>query len=114
MYPHERSLVKTLEGKPFALVGVNSDGDTKKLKERMKEENITWPSFWDEDTSGPIASKWNVHGWPTIYILDAEGIIRYKSVGADEEAIDRTLKKLLADMGHPVEGDLKEKEERPK
>ena len=25
MYPHERSLVKRLEGKPFALIGVNSD-----------------------------------------------------------------------------------------
>ena len=25
MYPHERSLVKRLQGKPFALVGINSD-----------------------------------------------------------------------------------------
>jgi hypothetical protein len=73
----------------------------------MKEEKITWPSFADEDTSGPIATAWNVQGWPTIYILDAKGVIRYKSVGADEDAIDRTLKKLLAEMGHPVAGDLK-------
>ena len=27
MYPHERSLVKRLAGKPFAIVGVNSDDD---------------------------------------------------------------------------------------
>ena len=27
MYPHERSLVKTLADKPFALIGVNSDAD---------------------------------------------------------------------------------------
>ena len=33
MYPHERSLVKRLEGKPFALIGVNSDTDRKQLKE---------------------------------------------------------------------------------
>ena len=26
MYPHERSLVKKMEGKPFVLLGVNSDG----------------------------------------------------------------------------------------
>jgi len=25
MYPHERSLVQKMEGKPFALIGVNSD-----------------------------------------------------------------------------------------
>ena len=33
MYPHERSLVKRLANKPFALIGVNSDRDKKKLKE---------------------------------------------------------------------------------
>jgi len=36
MYPHERSLVKKLEGKPFALIGINSDTDRDKIKERIK------------------------------------------------------------------------------
>ena len=27
MFPHERSLVKRLENKPFALIGINSDKD---------------------------------------------------------------------------------------
>jgi Thioredoxin-like len=107
MYPHERSLVKKLADKPFALVGVNSDSDMKKLKERMKQEKITWPSFANGDTSGPISTQWRVRGWPTIYILDAKGVIRYQSLGADEDAIDAMLKKLLAELGRPVEGDLK-------
>src|SRR4051794_19760174 len=99
MYPHERSLVKRLKNRPFALVGINSDGDKVQLKKRMAEENITWPSWWDGgDTSGPIASGWNVHGWPTIYILDAKGVIRYKSVGADEQAIEKTIDELLKAM----------------
>ncbi len=106
MYPHERSLVKKLADKPFALVGVNSDPDLKKLKERTKQERITWPSFSDGSTSGPISSQWAVHGWPTIYILDAKGIIRYQSVGADERAIDETLKTLLAELGQPIAGEL--------
>src|SRR5438128_344563 len=103
MYPHERSLVKRLKDKPFALVGINSDQDKAKLKERMKQEEITWPSWWDGgDTSGPIATGWNVHGWPTIYIVDHKGTIRYKSVGADEKAIDRAIDKLLKEMeGQP-------------
>ena len=106
MYPHERSLVKKLAGKPFALVGVNSDSDLNALKERLKKENITWPSFADGDTGGPISSAWQVNGWPTIYILDAKGIIRYESVGADESAIDAKLKELLAEMGSPVDDDV--------
>ena len=47
MYPHERSLVKRLEGKSFALLGINSDSDKPKLKKAMEKENITWRSWWD-------------------------------------------------------------------
>ena len=67
MYAHERSLVKRLEDKPFALLGVNSDTDKDALKKAMEKEHITWRSFWNgpEGTGGPISTKWNVHGWPT-------------------------------------------------
>jgi hypothetical protein len=63
MYPHGRSLVKRLEGKPFALLGVNSDRDKQQLKEVLQKEEITWRSWWDGGRiGGPIASRWNV-GW---------------------------------------------------
>ncbi len=98
MYPHERSLVERLKGKPFAIVGVNSDTDKKKLKERMAKEKITWRSFWNgpDGTDGPISRQWNVQGWPTIYILDAKGVIRAKHLG-DEHAkeIDKLIDELL-------------------
>lgn len=97
MYPHERSLVARLAGKPFALVGVNSDKDMDKLKARMAEEKITWPSFRDGSTSGPIATKWNVSGWPTIYVIDQKGIIRVKNVR--EKELDEWVDKLLAEGG---------------
>jgi hypothetical protein len=94
MYPHERSLVKRLESKPFALLGINSDADREKLKEVLTKEEITWRSWWDGgSTSGPIASKWNVMFWPTIYVLDAKGVIRYRDVrGKDmDEAVEKLL-----------------------
>ena len=37
MYPHERSLVKRLSDKPFALRGVNSDRDREKIKQTIKD-----------------------------------------------------------------------------
>ena len=98
MYPHERSLVKRLADKPFALIGVNSDRDLGKLKERIKEESITWRSFWNgpEGTRGPIAAKWNVRGWPTIYVIDSKGVIRYKNVRG--ERMDAAIEELLAEI----------------
>ena len=101
MYPHERSLVKRLENEPFALIGVNSDKDLDRLKQRMEEEQITWRSFWNgpEGTRGPISKAWNVSGWPTIYVLDAEGVIRFKNVRG--EAMDEAVDELLAEMRAP-------------
>ena len=96
MYPHERSLVKRLEGKPFALLGVNSDPKDR-VRQAMKKENITWRSWWDGgNTEGPIAKAWNVSGWPTIYVLDAKGVIRYKNVR--EKEMDKAVDKLLAEL----------------
>ena len=99
MYPHERSLVKKMESKPFALVGVNSDPDREALKEVLNKEEITWRSFWNgkEGTGGPISTKWNVSGWPTLYVLDHKGIIRHKWLGSPgdkvmDEAIERLVK----------------------
>ena len=97
MYPHERSLVKRLEGKPFALLGINSDPKDR-LRQAMKKENITWRSWWDGgDTRGPIATAWNVKGWPTTYVLDANGVIRYRNVR--EEEMDKAVDALLKKMG---------------
>ena len=99
MYPHERSLVKRLANKPFALIGVNSDKDLAKLRPRLKEENISWRSFWNgpQGTSGPISAKWGVRGWPTIYILDHKGVIRFK--GPRGEKMDEAVDQLLEEMG---------------
>jgi len=97
MYPHERSLVKRLEGQPFVLLGVNSDRDREALKKVMKKQGITWRSFWNGgSTQGPISSAWNVRGWPTIYVLDHKGVIRYKNVRG--EGMDEAVDKLLAEM----------------
>jgi hypothetical protein len=104
MYPHERSLVQRLENKPFALIGINSDGDKEALREVLEKENITWRSFWDGGTtSGPIATAWNVRGWPTIYVLDAQGRIRYRGVRG--EAMDKAVDTLLAEVERDKAGD---------
>src|SRR5208282_244415 len=94
MYPHERSLVKKLEGKPFAILGINSDHARDELKKVLEKENITWRSWFDGgETSGPIATHWNIEGWPTLYLVDHKGVIRDKSVGSKE--MDKLIEKLV-------------------
>jgi hypothetical protein len=100
MYPHERSLVKQLAGKPFAIIGVNSDSDLEELKKTIEEENITWRSFQNAaGVDGSISDNWGIRGWPTIYILDEKGTIRFSGHGGD---IDKVITELLGEMGHEV------------
>jgi hypothetical protein len=102
MYPHERSLVEKFAGKPFAIIGVNSDKDLEKLKPRLAEEKITWRSFscGPEGTSGPIPTKWNVSGWPTLVVVDHEGVIRHRWLGnPGDEVIDEALTELVEKAG---------------
>lgn len=97
MYGHERSLVKELADEPFALVGVNSDDDLGTLRTVVKEKELTWPSFFDGgSTSGPIARAWGVEGWPTIYIIDASGLIRAKNLRGDD--LEAKVHELLAEI----------------
>jgi hypothetical protein len=98
MFPHERSLVNKMQSKPFALVGVNSDADRDALKDVLKKEHITWRSFWNgtQGTGGPISSKWNIQGWPTLYVLDHKGVIRHKWLGSPgEKVMDDAIEKLV-------------------
>ena len=98
MIPHERSLVNKLKDQPFALIGVNSDREKDYYYQQQKEMEVTWRSFWcgDKGTSGPIPSKWNVRGWPTIYILDHKGVIRFKNKRGEE--MEKAVEQLLEEM----------------
>ena len=101
MYPHERSLVKRLENKPFVLLAVNSDADRAGLKKVLAEEKITWRSWWDGgSTQGPLATKWNIQGWPTLYVLDHKGVIRHRWIGSPgDKTMDEAIDKLVEEAG---------------
>ncbi len=101
MFPHERSLVARLKDEPFALVGVNSDPNFEQLKKKeYKDEKITWRSFscGEKGTQGPIPNEWGVRGWPTIYLIDAQGKLRKKYVGSPgDEVLDKEIDALVAE-----------------
>jgi len=75
------------------------DREPKKLKEIMEKEKITWRSI----ASQAVTSRWNA-GTPTYYVIDPNGVIRYKWVGSPgEKAIEMALEKLI----HQAEKDTK-------
>ncbi|MGC4006569.1 MAG: TlpA disulfide reductase family protein [Pirellulales bacterium] len=83
MYPKERELVERFKDQPFAIVGVNCEANNR--AEKLSEARmVTWRN-WKDGQSGPIAEEWQVNSYPSVYILDAQGVIRYKgALGAAE------------------------------
>ena len=100
MIPHEKALVQRLQDEPFALFGINSD-DRDTYHAKRAEMGVTWPSVNNESVQPSISTSWGVLGWPTIYILDHKGVIRFKDLRGEEmdAAVDQLLAEMRADAG---------------
>jgi peroxiredoxin len=95
LFPEERALVAAMKDEPFVMLGVVSDEDPALIRERMTAGEVTWNAWFDGGTDGPIDKTWNIKGWPTVYVIDAKGIIRHKDVyGAKLETV---VKRLIAE-----------------
>ncbi len=94
MIPHEREMVGRLKDKPFALIGISADGDKKTLKEFLAKNEMPWTHWWN-GTQGGIIEDWNVSYFPTIYVIDADGVIRHKDLRGEE--LEKVVNDLLAE-----------------
>ena len=100
-YPYQRLMLEVHKGKPFAIVGVNSDSKLDVAQKSKKDNRLEYRSWWDgyvekKSTEGPIADAWNVTGWPTIYILDTKGVIRF--VNLRNEDVLKGVNQLLREL----------------
>ena len=109
MLPHEKELVERLKNEPFALIGINTDSDLDAFKERCKKEKVSWRNSWQGSTGGPLCRAWGVNSFPTIYVLDAKGVIRYQNVRGPtmDQAVDRLLAEMKAEKARDEKKDEK-------
>ncbi len=96
-WPAENRLVKSLAGRPFVLLGVSADGSKEGLAKVRAAEKLAWRSWWDGGgIGGPIATRWEVELWPTLYLIDHKGVLRNVFVGwPRDKSLDEALGKLV-------------------
>jgi len=99
--PHERDLVEKFNGRPFAIVGVNSDPNRDRARRAVAQERMTWRSFWNAADSH-ISKAWNVKGWPTAYLIDHRGVIRQRMFVQDDR-IEKAVAAAERDAAPTVE-----------
>ena len=101
-YPYQRAMLDIYDEEDVVILGVNSDAKLETIVEAKKEEELPYRTWWDGHSQpdadvvaaeGPIATEWGVRGWPTIYVIDGDGVIRYtgKRGGGLIAAVDELL-----------------------
>ena len=101
-YPYQRAMLDIYDEEDVALLGVNSDAVLDTIVNAKVAERLDYRTWWDGHSQpdadivaaeGPIATQWNVIGWPTIYVIDHDGIIRHtdKRGGDLIAAVDNLL-----------------------
>jgi hypothetical protein len=73
---------------PFVILSVDSGASADESRAALKREGLTYRAWWDgggaKPAAGPIATKWNVVGWPATYVIDEHGVIRYVDLLQEE------------------------------
>ena len=73
-------------------VGVNVPESQAGVNAFDKEFGVTWPAYYDGNLT--VARLWGMQGFPTIYIVDKKGVVRYEGEGdLDEATLLNGLKK---------------------
>ena len=95
MIPHTRDLVKGMDGKPFVFVSVSVDDEKETLTKFIEKTPMPWAHWWDGKKAA--SEQWDVEGYPTLYVIDHKGVIRFKTLGYDPKSgkLDATVEELV-------------------
>lgn len=106
-----RELLTQYKDKPFAWLGINGDPNPpEELKKAIAKANLTWPNILDGASRG-ISKSWNVDGYPTVFVIDREGVIRRQQ--ADRQSVKLQVKSLMDMASAPAAQKPEEKAKEP-
>ncbi|MGD9841069.1 MAG: redoxin domain-containing protein [Candidatus Bipolaricaulis sp.] len=93
--PHLRELYAAYHDAGFEIIGLSLDTSEQELRTVLDSERIPWPvAFEGRSWDNSLAQIYRVYQIPTSYLLDRDGIIRYRDLHGEELA--EKLTELLA------------------
>ena len=93
--PSMSRLQKRLKDKPFKILAVNLGESPQQMSEFIKKYPVNFSILLDSNRD--LAKKWKVFAFPTSYIIDKKGKIRYSVAGGldwDTKEIKKLITKL--------------------
>jgi hypothetical protein len=77
----ERSLGQRFENRPFVVLGVNTDLQREELVQVQAKDQLPFRSWCDGPYPGDIARQWGANAFPTVYLIDHRGQVRFHPEG---------------------------------
>ncbi len=94
MIPHQKEMVTRLKGKPFELLSISCDEEKEVLVDFLKKNDMNWKHWW-VGKRGEFSKSLNISFYPTVYVIDSKGVIRFKNIRGKE--LDNAVDTLLAE-----------------
>ncbi len=102
--PEIRELYETFHPQGFEIVAVSLDESREELARVLREHRISWPvAFEGKRWDNSLANLYRVYQIPTTYLLDRNGVIRYRDVEGEalREAVAELLREGQAEIPPP-------------
>lgn len=99
--PYKKDWYSKYADKGLVILGVHTpelsfEKDVNNVRQAVKDYEIKYPIAIDGDFAN--WNRYNVYAWPTWFIVDKEGYIRYSHVGeGDYSGSERVIQQLLAE-----------------
>ncbi len=122
MYAPMRQLVAKFRLAPVRVVGIMSNADQTHLHAAAKRGDLNWTVI-PQPLNGPLQLDWGIEGYPTVYIVDADGKLQtefhmayYGEGGYDAKEVTDSLDELLKEHHKKGVGNQQSRHEmkRPK
>jgi thiol-disulfide isomerase/thioredoxin len=84
--PHVKAAYEKFHERGFEVVGISFDQEKEALEKVVQAQQIPWPQYFN--TAGEdheIGRTFNITHYPSMWLVDKDGVIRYISAGQDLE-----------------------------
>lgn len=100
--PYVKDVYQRYHDQGFEIVGISLDLDEEALRAFLEDEGITWPQYFDgRGWENEVAKLYRVQAIPATFLLDRDGVIRYRDPRGEE--LERAVAELISEAPEPEE-----------
>ena len=93
----EHVFIKKFADKNLKIIGINYKDNPEKARKWLKKLGNPYSNI-AIDKNGKIAIDWGVYGIPETFVVNSEGIIKYRYVGPINQKIYRKINLLIKEL----------------